>query len=107
MFSSQKNIFVIRRLLISFFSLLFVSCQSVKEPKTISTYIDYNDEKVVESEIERITDMLKDEPVRGLWRAKLLGREDVIQSAMDRVQELLEESIQNNEYNAARKYYTS
>ncbi len=107
MFSSKKNIYILRSFIISIISLLFLSCQTVRGPKSISTYIDYSDEKVVATEIERITNMLKDEPVRGLWRAKLLGHEDVIQSAMNRVQELLEESIQNNEFNAARKYYLS
>lgn len=89
------------------FTFFFFSCQSVKIPKTVYSSIDYTNEDVVRTEIDRINSMLSTEPVRGLWRAKLLNRDDVTETAVNKIQTLLAEAIENKDYSLARKYYIS
>lgn len=84
-----------------------MSCQSVKQPKNIPEPIDYTDEDIVAAEIDRISSMLKDEPVRALWRAYLLGQKDVLENVISNLENQLNEAIENKDYVTAKKYYSS
>ena len=92
-------------LFLSFF--LFLSCQSVKQPASVPEPINYSDEDIVQNEIERINSFLEKEPLRALWRASLLGRQEVIDLCFSKVEELFLSAYEEKNYLDARKYYKS
>jgi len=95
-------------LLISFsFAFLCISCRSVRQPKSVAQPINYTDEDIVQNEIERIDGFLENEPLRALWRAHLLGRDDVIQRCFSKVEELYNTALEEKNYLDARKIYKS
>ncbi len=95
-------------LLISFsFAFLCISCRSVRQPKSVAQPINYTDEDIVQNEIERIDGFLENEPLRALWRAHLLGRDDVIQRCFSKVEELYNTALEEKKYLDAKKYYKS
>ena len=95
-------------LLISFsFAFLCISCRSVRQPKSVAQPINYTDEDIVQNEIERIDGFLENEPLRALWRAHLLGRDDVIQRCFSKVEELYNTALEEKNYLDAKKNYKS
>ena len=95
-------------LLISFsFAFLCISCRSVRQPKSVAQPINYTDEDIVQNEIERIDGFLENEPLRALWRAHLLGRDDVIQRCFSKVEKLYNTALEEKNYLDARKNYKS
>ncbi len=103
------------KLLVKFFSiasllacvLFCVSCKSVRQPASVPEPLNYSDEDIVQNEIERINSFMEKEPVRALWRASLLGREDVIERCIDYLSTRLEASIEDKNYLDAKRYYKS
>ncbi len=87
--------------------LPFSSCKTFKQPKTVQSALDYTDEELVKNEIKRINQFLDTEPVRALWRALQLGREDVIQTCVNRVDEQIGSMLEGKDYFAAKKYFHS
>ena len=85
------------------FSTVLLACQSVKQPASIPEALNYS----VKNEIERIDSFMETEPVRALWRASLLGHEEVIERCFLKVQSLLEASIADKKYLDAKRYYKS
>ena len=100
-----KKIFPL--LILLFCSLLSFSCRSFRQPDSVPEPLNYSDEDIVQNEIKRIDDFLETEPVRALWRASLLGRQEVTERCTLKVQELLETSIEEKKYLDAKKYYKS
>ena len=88
-------------------SSVFISCRSVRQPYSVPEPLNYSDEDIVRNEIERIDSYLETEPVRALWRAQLLGHEDVLERCFSKVQILLAQSIDEKNYLDAKKYYKS
>ena len=88
-------------------SLFLCSCLSVKQPKSVAQPLNYSDEDIVKIEVERINSMMETEPVRALWRALLLGREDVITRAKTNLELLFQTAIDEKDYLNAKKYYKS
>lgn len=88
-------------------AFIFISCRSVKQPSSVVQPINYTDEDIVQIEIERIDSFLEKEPLRALWRAKLLGREEVIERCSSRIEELFNTAISEEKYLDAKKYYKS
>lgn len=86
---------------------VFTSCSSLKHSSKIPEPINYSDEEIVQVEIERIYEMIPMEPVRAMWRAYLLGREEVFNRTKKNVELLFEKSIDEKEYFEAKKYYKS
>ncbi len=84
-----------------------ISCRTTREPKKVSQYIDYTNEDVVASENERIFSMIEKEPVRALWRALLLGKNETIQKTTENLVLLFEQAITDKDYLTAKKYYSS
>lgn len=89
------------------FISVFVSCFSLKQPKSIPQAINYSDEDIVNIEIDRINTMLETQPVQAYWRSLLLGREDVIKRAQNVLVLLFENAINEKDYFSAKKYYKS
>ena len=88
-------------------SLLFISCKSLKPPKTVPAPLNYTDNDIVKIEIDRINKFLETEPVRALWRACLLGNEEIVEKCRKAVELRLEVSLEEREYLDTRKYYKS
>ena len=88
-------------------SVLLISCRTVRQPSSVPEPLNYSDEDIVKNEIERIDGFMENEPVRALWRAKLLGREDVLERCFSNVQTLLETAVSEKNYLDAKKYYKS
>lgn len=91
----------------AFVLISLISCQSIKQPSSIPEPLNYSDEDIVQNEIKRINDFLENEPVRALWRAKLLGREEVIENCFSKVEELFNTALDEEKYLDAKKYYIS
>ena len=88
-------------------SVFLISCRTVRQPSSVPEHLNYSDEDIVKNEIERIDAFLESEPVRALWRAKLLGHEEVFERCFSKVQSLLEASLEEKNYLDAKKYYKS
>lgn len=87
-----------------FFAL---SCRSLQQPEEVEKPLDYTNYDVVEAEIKRIRGFLDQEPVRALWRAELLGREDVIAECVDTVYRKFKVALYDGDYFAAQRYFKS
>ena len=83
------------------------SCNTLRQPKSVPQPLNYSDEDIVANEIERIDAFLEEEPVRALWRASLLGREEITQRCISKVEELYNKAVEEEKYLDARKYYKS
>ena len=94
-------------LIVLLYSVFLISCRSVKQPSSVPQPLNYSDEDIVKNEIERIDGFLESEPVRALWRASLLGKEEVLERCFSKVQDLLENAIEEKNYLDAKKYYKS
>ncbi len=84
-----------------------ISCRTVRQPSSVPEHLNYSDEDIVKNEIERIDTFLETEPVRALWRASLLGKEEVLDRCFTKVSDLLETSLEEKNYLDAKKYYKS
>ena len=87
--------------------LLFTSCKTLRQPKSVPQPLNYSDDDIVASEIKRIDEFLENEPLRALWRAVLLGNQEVIDKCRSAVEEKLAASIEEKNYLDAKKYYKS
>ena len=88
-------------------SLSFISCRTFRQPDSVPQPLNYSDADIVDNEIQRIDSFLEEEPVRALWRAGLLGREDVTQRCLEKVEKLFDTAIEEKNYLDAKKYYKS
>lgn len=84
------------------FSLLFLAffsgCKSIAQPQTIEKPLDYTDRDVVENEINTIRSLLPKEDSRALFRAFLLGDEEVLKECRDTVWENAEKAVSEKNY---------
>ncbi len=99
---------IIKAVIFGFFLLTaFSACKTLKQPDEIQTPLNYTDEDVINSEIERINEFAKTEPVKALWRACLLGRKDIIQKNYTKVRNQLLNQLDAKDYNEAFRYYST
>ena len=96
-----------RALLVLVGAALLVSCNTLKQPENIPEPIDYSDELMVKNEIDRINSYIEKEPIRALWRAVLLGQEDILSKCVNNVTELLDKAFEEKNHLLVKKYYTS
>ena len=87
--------------------LALSSCRSVRQPREVAQPINYSDEDIVQNEIERINGFMENEPIRAMWRANLLGHEDVIENCFSKIEELYKKALEDKNYLDAKKYYKS
>ncbi|WP_027729168.1 S1C family serine protease [Treponema sp. C6A8] len=86
---------------------VFTSCRSLQQPDSVEEPIDYSNYDVVEAEIKRIRGFMEEEPVRALWRAELLGREDVKAECIEEVYKKFKVALVDKNYLLSEKYYKS
>lgn len=86
---------------------VFLSCKTLRQPKSIPQPINYSDEDIVKNEIHRIEEFLQTEPLKALWRAALLGNQEVLLSCRSAVEEKLSLSYEEKNYLDTKKYYKS
>lgn len=100
-----------RRIVFAFItaaSLLFLfSCKTIKPPKEVAQKIDYSDKDIADIERDRIIKFLEKEPVRALWRASLLGDEEILQKCKEAVEHKFDISIEEKDYLDAKNCYTT
>ena len=89
------------------FSVILISCSSINNVKNVPEHIDYDDSKVVQNEIQRINSFMESEPVRALWRAILLGDEEIISRAKENLLNLYTRAVDEKNYYEAMKYLKS
>lgn len=103
----KTNKFCARILLFFGMAAVLSSCRSLQQPEDVEKPLDYSNYDVVEAEIKRIKGFMDSEPVRALWRAELLGREDVIAECVDTVYRKFKVALYDGDYFAAQRYYKS
>ena len=89
------------------FSVILISCSSINNVKNVPEHIDYDDSKVVQNEIQRINSFMESEPVRALWRAILLGDEEIISRTKENLWNLYTRAVDEKNYYEAMKYLKS
>ena len=82
----------------AFFLLIFTGCKSIAQPDSVAVTLDYTKDDVVNSEIENIKRIKKDNPVQALWRSTFLNRKDVTDECILAVQEELKTAVTNKDY---------
>lgn len=98
--TNKKN-----KLILLLLSFCFISCTSLKQPKTVFSKPDYTDSDVIQNEKKRIAELAVDNPLKALWRASLLNDEELKNQYQEKVSELLKEQISKGEnFNAFRTY---
>ena len=102
-----RNIKKISLVILTLCTAFLISCRTVRQPSSIPEHLNYSDEDIVKNEIERIDAFLESEPVRALWRASLLGNEEVLDRCFTKVSSLLKTSLEEKNYLDAKKYYKS
>lgn len=102
-----RNIKKISLIILTLCTAFLISCRTVRQPSSVPEHLNYSDEDIVKNEIERIDAFLETEPVRALWRASLLGKEEVLDRCFTKVSALLETSLEEKNYLDAKKYYKS
>ena len=102
-----RNIKKISLVILTLCTAFLISCRTVRQPSSVPEHLNYSDEDIVKNEIERIDAFLESEPVRALWRASLLGNEEVLDRCFTKVSALLETSLEEKNYLDAKKYYKS
>ena len=87
--------------------LTLAACRSVRQPSSVAQPINYSDEDIVQNEIQRINEFMENEPLRALWRAHLLGRDEVTEKCFSKVVELYNSAVEEKNYLDAKRYYKS
>ena len=99
----------IKCLSLSVFAISFflISCKTIRQPENVPQPLNYSDDDIVQNEIKRIDEFIEKEPVRALWRASLLGRDEVTERCAAKVEELFNKALEEENYLDAKKYYKS
>ena len=97
----RRKSFILTSLLL----LSLISCKTFREKKDVPEPLNYSSEEVIKIEIDRINSFMESEPVRALWRASLLGKEDILERAKKTVEENFERSYDEGDFLTAKKYY--
>ena len=105
--SSEICFFFLYLISLFVFCINCISCKSINNVKNIPQPIDYDDSKVVQNEIQRINSFMESEPVRALWRAILLGDEEIISRTKENLWNLYTRAVDEKNYYEAIKYLKS
>ena len=105
--SSEICFFFLYVISLFVFCINCISCKSINNVKNIPQPIDYDDSKVVQNEIQRINSFMESEPVRALWRAILLGDEEIISRTKENLWNLYTRAVDEKNYYEAIKYLKS
>ncbi len=86
---------------------LFAGCKSFSQPASVVKPLDYTDKDVVENEKNTIHNLMDKEPVKALFRACLLGDEEIFEECWLFVNQKAEEAEEKGLYLLALKYFKS
>lgn len=86
---------------------LFYSCATVKDPDELYSDIDYTKEDARRQEAGRISELMEDNSVQALWRAYLLGDEDILGAGYKKVTEEFNKAVEEEDYFTAKRLYAS
>ena len=85
----------------------YTGCKTFDQPKDIVKPLDYTDKDVVNNEINTIHELLKDDYTKALFRAYLLGDQDVLSECISVVRQNADKAIEENNYTLAIKLLKS
>ncbi len=100
---NKKN-YTILFLLISF---SFFSCNTLKQSGIDYSPLDYTSENLEENEIKRIEQLLDNDCIKALWRAKVLGNEKIFVKTKDTVVKKIQKNLEEKDYFTALKDFYS
>lgn len=103
----KNNNFILLPVLALVFIFSFISCSTVKQPKSVYTPLDYTEEDVRENEKARILKLNGENSIKALWRSYLLGDEEVTTACKDSSLVLYKEAIDKKDYFTAYNLYRS
>lgn len=83
------------------------SCKSIAQPAQIQQPLDYSDQDVIDNEIKNIRELQKDESTKALFRACLLGKEEIIEECASIIREEAEKALEEKNYPLALRLYKS
>lgn len=89
------------------FLLLFACASSVEQPKSVYIAPDYTEEDVRKNERERILKLNGEDSIKALWRASILGDEDVISACKENAIASYTKALDDKDYFAALTIYRS
>ncbi len=78
--------------------LAFISCKSISQTKQIQPPLDYTDKDVKDNEIKNIRELENKESTRALFRACLLGDDEIIEECSALIKTQIEQALENNDY---------
>lgn len=94
--------------LLSLFAASFVACSSApKLSENPAPESDYTDKDVHDSEVKRIYEMLEKSPVQALWRAKILGDENLCRECAEYVRDVCVAHVEQDDRLEAYTMYSS
>lgn len=96
-----------KSILIIVASIFFSSCATIKDPKNLYSEVDYTLEDVRKEETKRITELLDGNSVQALWRASLMGDEEVNELCWQKVLTEFNEAVSKEDYYNAKRLYDS
>ena len=89
------------------FASAFTSCKSFSQTKEIQKPLDYTNEDVIDNEIKTIRELQQKESTKALFRACLLGKDEIINECVELVKNQAEKAIEENDYPLALRLYKS
>ena len=93
--------------LCSLFCFSFISCNSLDQPKNILQPLDYTNEDVIANEIKTIRELEEKQSTKALFRACLLGNNEIINECAEIVNNQAEQAVQDKDYALAIRLYKS
>lgn len=103
----KSNCFVLLASAVYLFHLVSCASSSVEEPKSVYVPPDYTEEDVRKNEKERILKLNTQNPVKALWKAMILGDDEVTSLCRDNCIEVYKKAIDEKEYFEAYNVYRS
>lgn len=97
-----------RMVFLSLLSASFAACSSArKPPETVAPESDYTDKDVHDAEVKRIYEMLEKNPVQALWRACVLGDENLSRECAEYVRDVCAAHVEQDDRLEAYTMYGS
>lgn len=93
---------------LALFLASLAACSSAKKlPEEGTAELDYTDKDVHDAEVKRIYEMLEKNPVQALWRAKVLGDEDLSRECAEYVRDVCAAHVEQDDRLEAYTMYNS
>lgn len=102
------GLFFKRILFLSLFLASLAACSSAsKLPEAPAAELDYTDKDIHDAEVKRIYEMLEKNPVQALWRAKVLGDENLSRECAEYVRDVCASHVEQGDRLDAYTMYNS